>query len=369
MLKLFRITSYVLRFINNLKKKMNTKEGQNSKHPTVEEMREAHTLWIKVNQIHLVNNVEYKQVETQLNCKVDEDGVIRSYGRMKYANISNHTKAPILVSKEHRLSTVIVLHCHLRVMHRGVKQTLNEIRANYWITKGRNFVKKIIVPCTLCKRLNSRPYVYPGHSELPELRFDERYPFASTGCDYLGPLYVLPVYEIDKSKLYKTYVVLYTCAATRAVILEVVNSCNTKNFLQSFRRFIARRGCPALVISGNGSSFIADETQEIAANHLIKWKFNVACSPWMGGIWERLVSCVKKCLKRTIRMRQINYIELQTLILEVEVILNNRHICADYEDDIDEVLTQNHLIFGRRLEMINFQKIDEVSVKNIWKND
>ena len=109
---------------------MNTKEGQNSKHPMVEEMREAHTLWIKVNQIHLVNNIEYKQVETQLNCKVDEDGFIRSYRRMKYANIPNHTKAPILLSKEH-LSTVIVLHCHLRVMHRGVKQTLNEIRANY----------------------------------------------------------------------------------------------------------------------------------------------------------------------------------------------------------------------------------------------
>ena len=53
-LKLFRITSYVLRFINNLKKKMNTKEGQNSMYPTVEEMREAHTLWIKVNQIHLM---------------------------------------------------------------------------------------------------------------------------------------------------------------------------------------------------------------------------------------------------------------------------------------------------------------------------
>ena len=66
-----------------------------------------------------VNNVEYKQVETQLNCKVDEDGVIRSYGRMKCANIPKHTKAPILLSKEHRLIILILLHCHLRVMHRA----------------------------------------------------------------------------------------------------------------------------------------------------------------------------------------------------------------------------------------------------------
>ena len=70
--------------------------------------------------------------------------------------------------------------------------------------------------CTVCKRLNSRAYAYPGHSDLPPLRFDDRHAFASTGCDYLGPF--------------------YTCAASRAVILDVVNSSNTQNVIQSFRR-------------------------------------------------------------------------------------------------------------------------------------
>ena len=87
---------------------------------------------------------------------------------------------------------------------------------------------------------------------------------------------------------------------------------------------MARRGCPALMISDNGSSFVAEETQEFVSNHLIDSKFNIPASPWMGGIWERLVSCIKKCLKRTIGVRQINFIELQTLILEIETILNNR---------------------------------------------
>ena len=119
---------------------------------------------------------------------------------------------------------------------------------------------------------------------------------------------------------------------------------------------MARRGCPALMISDNGSSFVAEETQEFASNHLIDWKFNIPASPWMGGIWERLVSCIKTCLKRTIGVRQINFIELQTLILEIETILNNRPICNDYDDDIDEVLTPNHLIFGRRLEMMNLRR-------------
>ena len=279
---------------------------------------------------------------------------------MKYANIPDHVKAPIMLSKEHHLTVLIVWYCHSKVMHRGVKQTLNEIRTNYWITRGRSFVKKVLSPCTLCKRLNGRPYVYPAHSDLPNLRYDDRYPFASTGVDYLGPLYVLPVYGSDNEKLYKAYIVLYTCASTRAIILEVVNSCNTKNFIQSLRRFMARRGCPSLIISDNGASFVADETQEFASNHFIKWKFNIPYSPWMGGMWERMVSCVKKCLKRTIGVRQINYIELQTLILEIELILNNRPICADYDDDIDEVLSPNHLLFGRKLDMINLKNSDEL---------
>ena len=199
---------------------------------------------------------------------------------MRNANLNKEAKFPIMLSKDHRLSVLILMYCHLKVMHRGVKQTLNEFRAGYWVTKGRSFTKKILFPCTLCKRLNGRPYAYPGHSDLPAMRFDDRAPFTSTGCDYLGPLHVLPIYGKDSDKMYKAYVVLYTRAATRAVILEVVNSTNTKNVLQCFRRFISRRGCPALRLSDNGSSFVSRETQEFAANHFIDWKFNVACAPW-----------------------------------------------------------------------------------------
>ena len=52
-------------------------------------------------------------------------------------------------------------------------------------------------------------------------------------------------------------------------------------------------------------------------------------------------------------MRPITYVELQTVINEVESILNNTPICADYDDDLDEILTPNHLVFGRRLETNN----------------
>ena len=322
-----------------------------AKYPTAEEMINARELWVKANQLTLKEQRGFDQTMVQLNCKVGEDGIIRCLGRMKNANIPTSAKSPILLSKTHRWSTLVVLYCHTKVLHR-VKQTLSEIRSNYWITSGRSYVKRIVGPCLVCKKLNSRPYTYPGHSDLPSLRFDDRCPFASTGCDYLGPVHVQPIYG-DKKKLYKAWIVIYTCTATRAVILDVVSSTNAANFVQSFRRFIARRGSPALMVSDNGSAFIADDTQKYATNSFIQWKFNIPESPWMGGVWERLVACVKKCLKRTVGRRRIDFIEMQTLVYEIETILNNRPICNDYDDEVEDVLTPNHLVFGRRIESVN----------------
>ena len=53
----------------------------------------------------------------------------------------------------------------------------------------------------------------------------------------------------------KYYVVLFTCAVTRAVHLEVVGDLTAQTFLNSFRRFIARRGLPKLVLSDNATNF------------------------------------------------------------------------------------------------------------------
>ena len=40
--------------------------------------------------------------------------------------------------------------------------------------------------------------------------FDERYPFSSTGVDYLGPLLCLSVYG-EKEKLHKVFIVINVC--------------------------------------------------------------------------------------------------------------------------------------------------------------
>ena len=56
----------------------------------------------------------------------------------------------------------------------------------------------------------------------------------------------------------------------------------------------------------------------------MKWTFNLEKAPWWGGVFERLVKSVKRCLKKTIRGARLTYEELLTVISEVEMILNCR---------------------------------------------
>ena len=227
-----------MRFVNNLKNKRINGSLIRSKYLTATEINQAKNTWIIDNQSQLLGET-YVQLKISLNLR-DKDGLIRSYSRLKNANVPYDAKAPVFINKDHKLAEIIVWYFHLKVLHRGLKQTLTELRSFFWITRGRNFVKKFIRNCTVCKNLNARPYQYPSFSNLPELRFDETYPFVSTGVDYLGPVFCLPVYG-KSDDLHKAYVVIYTCTATRAVILDVVSNANTDNFVNSFKRFLSRR--------------------------------------------------------------------------------------------------------------------------------
>ena len=142
-----------------------------------------------------------------------------------------------MLDRNHKLCLIelLILYLHHKVLHGGVKQTFNKFRQQDWITSGRSCVKRFNHPCIICKKLNSRPYLCPQHSDIPEFRFDDVTPFHSVGVDYLGPLMCLPVYDV-KVKLCKAWVVIYTFASTRAIILDVVHNYHSSTFI-NFKTF------------------------------------------------------------------------------------------------------------------------------------
>ena len=87
----------------------------------------------------------------------------------------------------------------------------------------------------------------------------------------------------------------------------------------------------------NATAFIAELTQNFAALRNIKWKFSLTEAPWFGGFWERLVSSVKRSMKKTLGNSTVCFNELQVLLYEIELVLNLRPPGFAYDNDLEEI--------------------------------
>jgi hypothetical protein len=91
-------------------------------------------------------------------------------------------------------------------------------------------------------------------SRLSQIGVKQDFAFSHVGVDFAGPIYVKSVAK-GQTEICKAYIVLYTCASTRAVHLELVLNLTADAFIRSFRKFIARRGIPKLIFSDNAKTF------------------------------------------------------------------------------------------------------------------
>ena len=146
-MKLLRVTAYVLRFVKNCKDRcINTKEL------TAEELDEAEIVWIRDMQTQ-IDKKKSSSVEKHLDTFIDKDKIIRCQGRLKNSCLTFETRHPILLPREHHITSLIIWECHKNVLHNGTNQTLQELRTRFWVIKGRQLVKKTIYKCKLCKKL------------------------------------------------------------------------------------------------------------------------------------------------------------------------------------------------------------------------
>ena len=72
---------------------------------------------------------------------------------------------------------------------------------------------------------------------MPRDRTEGDRAFQVLGVDYAGPLYC----RNKAGTLSKAYLVLYACSLTRALHLELTRTMETKEFLVTLKKLIARR--------------------------------------------------------------------------------------------------------------------------------
>ena len=367
--KMLRVTSYVLRFIHNLKTKANLHsssllEGCLQPNETIE----AELCLIKLDQrYHFLNIIDYLSVNNvkgakptlvrQLNLKM-VNGLIRSCGRIENADVSYDTKYPILVSGESVFTKLLIGYVHEKSLHSGVNHVLSLMREKWWVPRGRQVVKGVIRKCVTCKKVIGKSYTCPPEAPLPADRLSECTPFHVTGVDYTGAISVK-----DGQNVIKAYIALFTCAVTRAIHLEVVYSLSEEDFLSSFIKFSSRCSFPQIMYSDNASNFTsASKTlKQISESSIIRdyflennvvWKFITPRAPWHGGMWERLIGLTKTTFRKMVGKALLSKADLETIIPQIEATLNNRPLTY-ISDDIRDVqpLTPSQLVRGYNLRL------------------
>ena len=116
-------------------------------------------------------------------------------------------------------------------------------------------------------------------------------------------------YRISKNENRKCYILMFTCAASRAIHLEVIKSQTAEEFQRKLNAFISGRSRPRFVIPDKALTFKVTaewvkkiRKSEILQNHLaneeITWQFNLGKSPWWGSSTK---DSLKKLRKRYTR--------------------------------------------------------------------
>ena len=364
-LRLRRTTAWTLRFLRNCR---SPKTERATGPLTAAELHAAETLCVRQTQQEAFPD-ELAALKTgrqlpsgskliTLRPFLDSSGVLRVGGRLRHADALTHTaRHQAVLPSRHDVTRLIVSDYHHRMAHAGTEHVLSRLREAYWVLRGRAAVKAYAFSCPVCKQRRAAPRP-PVMADLPVARVTSHNPpFTQVGVDYFGPITVTKFRRQEKR-----YGCLFTCLTTRAVHLEIAHSLDTDSLLMCLRRMIARRGQPRVIYSDNGTNMRGGE-RELAEsirqwNQLqladklsqrgIEWKFIPPASPHFGGAWERLVRSVKVALRSVVGRQPLTDETLQTLMAEVEALLNSRpltHVSSD-PDDL-EALTPNHLLLGR----------------------
>ncbi|UYV71228.1 hypothetical protein LAZ67_8002292 [Cordylochernes scorpioides] len=112
---------------------------------------------------------------------------------------------------------------------------------------------------------------------------------------------------------------------------------STEALVGAVERFVARRGCPAVIYSDNGTNLVGLRNELYRVNFGVKWKLNPPAAPWWGGWIERIVGLTKKLLRRLLGKRVVNYEEMVTILENCERDINARPLTYIAEDNDDLV--------------------------------
>lgn len=253
--KLLRVTAWVLWFAYNALGRKRHKGPLSA-----EEWNQAEKYWVLQTQKKAFGEekrlteqgqpLDRKSELSELHLLLDDHEILGVGGRLQKLRDNMDTKHPIILPNRHTFMELVITQVHLRRLHGGVADTMTELWTRFWFPRAPQLLKRLTRGCLICSRARATSTSAP-HAPLPLNRIAESRPFHAMGVYFAGLLYVKETDAISS----KAHVVLFTCATTRALHLELVTSLSAPVFLLAVRRFVSGRGVSATIYSNNGSTF------------------------------------------------------------------------------------------------------------------
>ncbi|KAK0136963.1 Gypsy retrotransposon integrase-like protein 1 [Merluccius polli] len=285
-----------------------------------------------------------------------EGGALRDGGRLDQSSLSLEVKHPLILPKEGHITKLILTHCHENICHQGRNQTLTELRTNgFWVVGRSKSVAKLTHRCVKCRRLR-QPAEEQRMAELPKERVEVSAPFTYCGIDCFGP------FTKKARKEQKRYGLIFTCLASRAIHIEMLEDLSTDAFINALRCFISLRGAVRQLHCDQGTNFVGARNEfekamkqcdtktieSFLAERQWEFIFNAPSASHAGGVWEHQIRTVRNVLNATLCQYsgRLDDASLQTLFYEAMAIVNSRPLTVNGVNDPTslEPLTPNHLI-------------------------
>ncbi|GFS70385.1 integrase catalytic domain-containing protein [Trichonephila clavipes] len=364
-LSFYRVLIQLL-FIENCRSKVK-KRGP----LTTSEVNDAETWLIKQDQSGINLSDPLGNLKS-LNIFQDDKGILRVGGRLVKASIPYSQKHRAILAKNSKLSKIYFITLHKKLFHVGPLGLLNAVRLRFWALGGRNLARKTIHTCVVCFKCKPIPSSQIM-GNLPYERVNMAPPFSITGPDLGGPYFVTYKHQ-RKGVLNKIYVCVCICFVTRAIHLEILSDLTSDAIIATLKRFMSRRGKCSKIFTDNATNFVGANSQlkvfyktlnfpdqNLAAYFTkegIEWNFIPPRAPHIGGLWEAGIKSVKYHLKRALGRSRLTYEEFETVIIQVEGILNSRPltpISNDFDNFEIKTLAENNKGNSSSLEKMEYR--------------
>ena len=168
-------------------------------------------------------------------------------------------KHPLILHRKDPLAQLICRHVHQNNLHADRTGLIGLLSLEYHIMGAKHLVKEVSKTCVTCQK-NYALTTDQLMGQLPPSRATPAPAFTSTGVDFAGP-FTLRKGHTRRPVWVKGYECIFICLTTKAVHVELVMDLSTDSFVAAFKRFVSRRGQPAVIMTDNGTNFVSARRQ------------------------------------------------------------------------------------------------------------